>query len=197
LDASLASLALSPWALALLGLCIGSFLNVVVHRLPQMMERQWRADCAALSETDSAAIPPQDEPFNLVSPRSRCPHCGHLITWYENIPVLSYLWLRGRCSACRGGISMRYPLVELFTAGLFGLIAWRIGADLTVLVWLAVAAALLTMALIDWDTTLLPDDITLPLLWSGLIAAALGWTVSLESAVWGAIAGYLALWLVY
>jgi len=178
----------------LLGLLIGSFLNVVVYRLPKMLERQWAAECAELSGRPA----PEAERFNLMVPRSRCQKCGHQIRWFENIPVLSYLALRGRCSVCRTPISLRYPLVELATGGLFFFCAWTWGITPTGLVWSAFGAAILTLGLIDWDTTLLPDDITLPLLWGGLIAAALQWTtVPLPSALWGAVAGYLSLWLVY
>jgi leader peptidase (prepilin peptidase) / N-methyltransferase len=180
----------------ILGLLIGSFLNVVIHRLPKMMERQWAQECAELNP-QSGAIPEQPA-FNLLTPRSRCPHCGHAITWYENIPVFSYLALRGRCSSCKAGISVRYPLVELVTGALFFVCAWRWGATATGLIWCAFSAALLTLALIDWDTTLLPDDITLPLLWLGLVASALHWTpVPLTHALWGAVAGYLSLWLIF
>lgn len=178
----------------LLGLLIGSFLNVVVYRLPKMLERQWAAECAELNGRPT----PEAERFNLMVPRSRCQKCGHQIRWFENIPVLSYLALRGRCSVCRTPISLRYPLIELATGGLFFFCAWTWGITPTGLVWSAFGAAILTLGLIDWDTTLLPDDITLPLLWGGLIAAALQWTtVPLPSALWGAVAGYLSLWLVY
>jgi len=216
-------LLLSPWVLALLGLAIGSFMNVVVHRLPLMMERQWWADAAAqLAEAESfrrvfAAEAPGGltragaalektldalQPLTLSRPRSRCPACGHRIRWHENIPVLSWLWLKGRCSACATPISVRYPLVEIGTAVLFGALAWRLGAEPMTLLWCAVAAVLLTLALIDWDTTLLPDALTQPLLWGGLIVAALGWNTSaggltLASALGGAVAGYLSLWSVY
>jgi leader peptidase (prepilin peptidase) / N-methyltransferase len=179
-----------------LGLLIGSFLNVVIHRLPKMMERQWAQECAELN-TQSGVIAEQPA-FNLLTPRSRCPHCGHVIAWYENIPVVSYVALRGRCSSCKAGISARYPLVELVAGALFFVCAWRWGATAAGLAWCAFSAALLTLALIDWDTTLLPDDITLPLLWLGLVASALQWTpVPLTSALWGAVAGYLSLWLIY
>jgi leader peptidase (prepilin peptidase) / N-methyltransferase len=179
-----------------LGLLIGSFLNVVIHRLPKMMERQWAQECAELNPQNSAA--PELPAFNLLTPRSRCPHCGHAIAWYENIPVVSYVALRGRCSSCKAGISVRYPLVELVTGALFFVCAWRWGATTTGLVWCVFSAALLTLALIDWDTTLLPDDVTLPLLWLGLVSSALQWTpVPLTSALWGAVAGYLSLWLIY
>lgn len=177
-----------------LGLLIGSFLNVVIYRLPKMLERQWAAECAELNGRPA----PEAEPFNLMVPRSRCQKCGHQISWFENIPVLSYLFLRGKCSVCRTPISLRYPLVELATGGLFAFSAWTWGITPTGLVWSAFAAAILALGLIDWDTTLLPDDITLPLLWGGLIAAALQWTaVPLSASLWGAVAGYLSLWLVY
>lgn len=177
-----------------LGLLIGSFLNVVIYRMPKMMERQWAAECAELSGKDA----PQTEPFNLMVPRSRCQQCGHQILWYENIPVLSYLFLRGKCSACATPLSPRYPLVELTTAALFAYCAWKWGVTPTAGVWTAFAAALLTLGLIDWDTTLLPDDITYPLLWGGLIAASLQWIdTTLMAAMWGAVAGYMSLWLIY
>ena len=173
----------------LLGLLIGSFLNVVIHRLPRMMERQWAAECAqyaqdaGLAADDSAATQTQ-EPFNLVTPRSRCPSCGHEVRWYENIPVLSYIGLRGRCSGCGTRISLRYPLVELATAALFYACAVRWGWSFATLAWCGFSAALVALTLIDWDTTLLPDDITLPLLWAGLLAAVAGWTaVPLADAV--------------
>jgi leader peptidase (prepilin peptidase)/N-methyltransferase len=177
-----------------LGLLIGSFLNVVIYRLPLMLEAQWKAECAELSGKESPAA----EKFNLMVPHSRCPKCNHQIRWYENIPVLSYLFLRGKCSVCATPISLRYPLVELTTGALFSYCAWTWGATPTALVWSGFAASVLALGLIDWDTTLLPDDITLPLLWAGLIAATLQWTtVALSAAVWGAVAGYVSLWLVY
>jgi leader peptidase (prepilin peptidase)/N-methyltransferase len=187
------SVLLSPWGLGLLGLCVGSFLNVVVHRLPRMMERAWRLEAAELLAVESAA-PPE---IGLAKPASRCPSCGHAIRWYENIPVLSWLALRGRCSACKTPISPRYPLVELATAALFAALAWRFGSQPVVLAWCGFVAVLLALAAIDWDTTLLPDSLTQPLLWAGLIAASLGWTLPLPAALWGAVAGYLALWSVY
>ena len=180
--------------LGLLGLLIGSFLNVVIHRLPRMLERQWAAECAELAGQPAAG----GEPFNLTVPRSRCPHCGHGIRWHENIPVLSYLLLRGRCSHCHGAIGLRYPAVELLTGALFYACAWRWGASPSALAWSAFSAMLLALALIDWDTTLLPDDLTLPLLWLGLLAAAVHWIATdLNSAFWGAVAGYGSLWAVY
>jgi leader peptidase (prepilin peptidase) / N-methyltransferase len=135
--------------------------------------------------------------LSVVRPRSRCPACDHELRWFENIPLLSWLFLKARCSACGTPISARYPLVEVATALLFGAIAWRFGAQPPTLAWCAFGATLVALALIDWDTTLLPDALTLPLLWGGLVAAALGWTVPLTSALWGAVAGYLTLWTVY
>lgn len=185
---------LSPGVLAVFGLCIGSFLNVVIHRLPQMLERQWRRDSAEM-----LGQPPLDEgpPLSLTTPRSRCPHCGHQIRWHENIPVVGWLMLRGRCAHCRAAISPRYPLVEVLTAALFAAVGWRLGPHPAALAWCGVMAALVALTFIDWDTTLLPDDITLPLLWAGLIASAAGWTLPLSTALWGAVAGYLSLWAVY
>lgn len=178
----------------LLGLVIGSFLNVVIYRFPVMLEAQWKAECEELSDKEASA----PAVFNLMVPRSRCQQCHHQIRWYENIPVVSYAFLRGKCSACGTGISIRYPLVELAVGGLFFFCAWRWGATPTALAWSGFSAALVTLAMIDWDTTLLPDDITLPLLWAGLIAATLHLTsVALPTAVWGAVAGYMSLWLVY
>ncbi len=177
-----------------LGLLIGSFLNVVIYRLPKMMERQWAQECTEMS----GQVAPETPAFNLMVPRSRCPHCGHAIRWYENVPVLSYLALRGACSACKASISPRYPVVELATGALFFFCANHWGVGATGLAWCAFSTALVALALIDWDTTLLPDDITLPLLWLGLVAANLHWIpVDLPSALWGAIAGYLSLWSIY
>lgn len=179
----------------ILGLLIGSFLNVAIYRMPKMMERQWAEECAELT----GIAPEPSEKLNLLVPRSRCSSCGHLIRWYENIPVLSYLFLRGKCSACAAPYGVRYPLVEAVTGGLFFFCAWTWGWTPTTLAWCGFSAALLALAVIDWDTTLLPDDITLPLLWSGLIVAALQWNmaVSLPTALWGAVGGYLFLWGVY
>ena len=185
-----------------MGLLVGSFLNVVIYRLPKMLERQWAAECAEYAGTIGAVVPAAEATaggvFNLAHPRSRCQGCGHQLQWYENIPVLSYLFLRGRCSSCGVHISLRYPLVELVTAALFFFCVQRWGATPTGLAWCAFSAALVVLAFIDWDTTLLPDDLTLPLLWAGLLASALRWIdVPLFSSVVGAAAGYLSLWLVY
>ena len=188
----------SPWleasVLGILGLLIGSFLNVVIYRLPLMLEAQWKSECAALSGQEETG----NETFNLLTPRSRCPGCGHPISWYENIPLLSYMVLRGKCSSCSAPIRIRYPVVELTSGALFFYCGWKWGLTPTAAAWSGFAAALLVLSLIDWDTTLLPDDITLPLLWAGLIAAAIQWTsVPLGESLWGAVAGYLSLWLIY
>jgi leader peptidase (prepilin peptidase)/N-methyltransferase len=203
-----------PAALALLGLAIGSFLNVVIHRLPLMLERRWWSDVVhQLSDHDSyqrvfsGAAPESvlqtasglrkaiDEwpSLSLARPASRCPSCGHRIRPVENIPLLSWLLLRGRCAACKTRISARYPLVEVLCAALFALVGWRIGAHPQALLWCGFAAALIALSLIDWDTTVLPDAITLPLLWAGLLAAAFGWTLPLATALAGAVGGYLTL----
>ncbi|WP_445819041.1 prepilin peptidase [Aquabacterium sp. A3] len=189
---------LTPWGLGILGLCVGSFLNVVVHRLPKMLEARWQADAAEVLGQTAAANTATTEPITLSKPASRCPSCGHAIRWYENVPVISWLLLRGKCSACKTPISLRYPLVEAVTAGLFVVCGQQFGAQPTTLLWCGFVAVLLAASLIDWDTTLLPDDLTLPLMWAGLVVAALGWTaLPLKDAVWGAVAGYLSLWSVY
>jgi leader peptidase (prepilin peptidase)/N-methyltransferase len=187
---------LTPWGLAVLGLCVGSFLNVVIHRLPRMLEQQWKLD-AAYTLGQEVREPAPAEQLTLSKPASRCPACGHQIRWYENIPVVSWLALRGKCSACGTGISVRYPLIELLTAGLFAGCGLQFGAQPTTLLWCGFVAVLVAASAIDWDTTLLPDDLTLPLLWAGLVASALGWNLPLADALWGAVAGYLSLWSVY
>jgi leader peptidase (prepilin peptidase)/N-methyltransferase len=178
---------------AVFGLAIGSFLNVVIHRLPKMMERDWHAQCAELRGETPAAHPR----YNLASPRSSCPACGHQITALENVPVVSYLWLRGKCSACGTKIGVRYPVVEVATAVLTAYAAWRFGLG-----WQAFGAMLfvwcmVALTFIDVDTQLLPDAITLPLLWAGLLINLRGTFVDLAGAVVGAVAGYLVLWSVY
>lgn len=186
--------------LGVLGLLVGSFLNVVIHRLPKMMELRWAAECAECQATEdaSASVESETPAFNLMVPRSRCPHCDHQIRWFENIPVFSYAALRGRCSQCAAPISARYPLVELTTAVLFAWCGWHWAMSWEALAWCGFSAAVLALGCIDWDTTLLPDDITLPLLWAGLCAAGLGLIDTvLPDALWGAVAGYLSLWLVY
>ena len=179
-----------------LGLLVGSFLNVVIYRLPKMMEQQWAAECAELT---GQTTEPTAEKLSLISPRSRCSNCGHLIAWYENIPVLSYIFLRGKCSVCGTPFGIRYPIVEVSSGLLFAFCSWRWGNTPATLAWCGFSAALLASAVIDWDTTLLPDDITMPLLWAGLVFAVLQFNpqVRLPDALWGAVAGYLSLWSVY
>jgi leader peptidase (prepilin peptidase)/N-methyltransferase len=186
----------------LLGLLIGSFLNVVIHRLPIIMERDWRMQCAELAASSvptGGAVPPAPtfEPLSLVAPRSRCPHCGHQIGALENIPILSYLLLKGRCKGCGKAISPRYPFVEAITGLLFGYAAWRYGFTLATAGALVFIAAMIALTFIDFDTQLLPDDITLPLVWAGLLINLNGTFATLANAVIGAAAGYLILWLVY
>lgn len=190
---------LQPFALyltGLLGLLVGSFLNVVIHRYPIMLQRRWRQDAS-----DFLQLPPpvDAEPhYSLMLPRSACPKCGHAIAWWENIPLISYALLRGRCRGCGTGISLRYPLVELLTGLAFGYVGWRYGLDWTALFYLLFGALLLTLTFIDLDHQLLPDDLTLPLLWLGLLGALLGVTgIALETALIGAMVGYLSLWSVY
>ena len=177
-----------------LGLLIGSFLNVVIYRLPKMLEAEWAANCAELAGSE----PKLAEPFNLMRPRSMCQSCRHQIRWYENIPVVSYLLLRGKCAQCNTGISLRYPVIELATAGFFVMIATLHGIGLAGFAWAAFACLLIAQFFIDFDTQLLPDDLNYLILWLGLIASAIGWTtVPLKSAVWGSVLGYLSLWTVY
>ena len=192
-----------PWffigTAVVFGLAVGSFLNVVIHRLPKMMEADWRAQCLDFLHPDQAQAESATAPqrYNLVVPRSACPSCGHKITAIENIPVLSYLALRGKCSKCRTPIGVRYPLVELLTGVLTGFLAWHFGVSWQALFAIIFLWALITLTFIDADTTLLPDDITLPLLWLGLLINVAGTFTTLPSAVIGAVAGYLALWSVY
>ncbi len=194
MDAQLAEALLSPPVLGLLGLCIGSFLNVVIHRLPLMMERDWKLESAELLGV-KVDIP---GPITLSAPRSRCPSCTHPIGWQENIPLVSYLALRGRCAACKTPISMRYPAIELLTAVLFAACGWRFDAHPATLLWCGLCATLVALAFIDLDTQFLPDDLTLPLMWAGIVSSALGWTpVPLAASVGGAVAGYLSLWFVF
>jgi leader peptidase (prepilin peptidase)/N-methyltransferase len=178
----------------IVGLCAGSFLNVVIHRLPKMMDLAWRWHCAELAGSSAAAA--DRETYNLVVPRSACPSCGARITALENVPVLSYLWLRGRCAHCRARIGARYPVVEAITGVLSGYLAWRFGptprASAILFVW-----ALIALTGIDLEAELLPDSITLPLIWLGLLLNVGGTFTDLPSAVIGAAAGYLALWSVY
>lgn len=177
-----------------LGLMVGSFLNVVIHRLPRMMEREWLRNCAELQGT---ATTDDGTRYNLLVPRSACPGCGQAITAWQNIPVVSYLFLRGRCAGCKARISPRYPLVEALTGVLAGVIACQFSVTFTALAALIFVFALIALAFIDFDTQLLPDDITLPLLWLGLLLNLGGTFTDLRSAVIGAAAGYLVLWSIY
>lgn len=211
---------LSPYLLGLLGLCIGSFLNVVIHRVPLMMEREWWSDISQqlgdaaawkrVFGTSDAARPMLAQagrtvdvalsslaPLSLAKPRSRCPSCGHVLAWHENIPIAGWLLLKGKCSACKAPISARYPLVEAMTGALFAACGVKFGAQLGTLAWCAAVALLVAMAFIDLDTQLLPDSFTYALAGVGLLSAGFGWTgVTLESAAWGILAGYLSLWSV-
>jgi leader peptidase (prepilin peptidase)/N-methyltransferase len=180
-------------AFAVLGLLIGSFLNVVIHRVPKMIQRESDNYVAHESGKDL----PHTDRYNLMVPRSSCPHCGHQITALENIPVISWLVLRGKCRACKAPISARYPAVELLTALLSGLLVWRFGSGWAGLATLLFTYLLLAMTFIDFDTKFLPDDLTYPLLWAGLLVNMNGTFVPLRDAVIGAAAGYLALWSVY
>jgi leader peptidase (prepilin peptidase)/N-methyltransferase len=180
-------------AAVVLGLVVGSFLNVVIHRLPRMLEREWQAQCAELR----GEATPVDGPYNLLLPRSACPQCGHGIRWYENIPLLSFALLRGRCSACGHPIGWRYPLVEAASGLLAGYAAWHFGLGWEAPAAMALLWALLALTVIDLDTHLLPDRITQPLLWAGLLVNWQGVFVPLEDALLGAVAGYGTLWLVY
>lgn len=179
--------------ITLLGLLVGSFLNVVIYRLPLMMEREWQAQCDELS----GKVVGQQEAFSLCKPRSRCPHCSHSISALENIPVLSYVLLGGKCSECKTNISIRYPVIEALTGMMSGLVAFYFGFD-----WICLAALLFTWSLIaltfiDVDHQLLPDSITLPLIWLGIFVNLFGTFTDLQSSVIGAIVGYLSLWSVY
>ncbi len=176
-----------------IGLTVGSFLNVVIHRLPLMMERDWQAQCQ-----EYLGEPPKEQsPLSLAKPASHCPHCGHKIRFYENIPVLSYLWLRGRCSACQQAISVRYPLIELLTAVMSAVIAWHFGFGWQAGAGLLLTWALIALSVIDTDHQLLPDVITLPFLWLGLMLSLFPVFADVRSSLIGAIAGYLSLWTVY
>lgn len=179
----------------LLGLIIGSFLNVVIHRLPRMMEREWRQQAREILEPDVTHEP--EPTYNLILPHSHCPHCQHEIKAWQNIPVVSYLLLRGRCGNCQGRISPRYPLVELLTAALSMIVAWQFGFGWAAGAMLLVTWGLISLSLIDADTQLLPDVLVLPLLWLGLIVNSFGLFTDLTTALWGAVFGYLSLWSVY
>lgn len=179
---------------AILGLIVGSFLNVVIHRTPIVLMRRWQRDCKEL-----AGRPPKTagKKFNLVTPRSRCPHCRHTISALENIPVLSYLWLRGKCSACHKPISPRYPLIELLSAALAAVTAWHFGFGVAAVAAITLTWVLVALTFIDIDHQLLPDVLVLPFLWAGLLLNLFNVYTPLPNAVIGAVTGYLSLWLVY
>jgi len=192
-----------PWfyvgTVLVLGLIVGSFLNVVIHRLPKMMESDWRQQCIEFlhpEEAEKSAAAPAPR-YNLVVPRSNCPACGHQISAVENVPVLSYLFLGGKCSACKAPISIRYPLVEALTGLASAYAAWHFGVSGAAVFAIVYIWALVALTFIDADTTLLPDDITLPLLWLGLLVNLGGMFTDVRSALVGAVAGYLILWAVY
>ncbi|MFT4561572.1 MAG: leader peptidase (prepilin peptidase)/N-methyltransferase [Gammaproteobacteria bacterium] len=179
----------------IMGLLVGSFLNVVIHRLPLMMEREWRGECESFLSSDST--PDESEPFNLMTPRSRCPSCNHEISALENIPVISYVVLGGKCKACKASISARYPVIEVTSAIVAIAVSLRFGFGAAGISALALSWCLISLAAIDMDTQLLPDAITLPLLWAGIIVNFFGVFVSLKESVLGAILGYLSLWTVF
>ena len=188
---------------ALIGLIVGSFLNVVIHRLPKMLERDWDGQAAELLEQKNLAdvakkLRSADTArYNLMTPASACPHCSHKIRAYENIPIISYVFLRGRCSSCKAPISIRYPIIEAISGVLAAYIGWRFGFTLAMAAALVFAWSLVALTAIDIDTQLLPDDITLPLLWVGLLVNLNNGFTPLPLAVIGAVAGYLSLWSVY
>jgi leader peptidase (prepilin peptidase)/N-methyltransferase len=186
----------------IVSLMIGSFLNVVIHRLPIMMERSWRQQCEAFLDEDKdhsnreEADKPKEK-YNLIIPGSRCPHCGHQIGPLENIPVISYLFLKGKCSSCGQRISVRYPIIEAITALLSIIVAWQFGFSWQTAAGLALTWALIALTMIDFDKQLLPDDITLPYVWIGLFLAMFGVFADVDSSIIGAVAGYLSLWSFY
>jgi leader peptidase (prepilin peptidase) / N-methyltransferase len=190
---SLTHPAVFPWLCFAVGVCVGSFLNVVIYRLPKIMERDWQLQCAELRGEE----PPKQETFNLALPRSRCPACAHPISALENIPIASYLALRGKCSACGTRISPRYPLIEAMSGLASAYAAWHFGFGFAAVAAMLFLWCMIALSFIDFDTQLLPDSVTLPLLWAGLLLNLGGTFVDLGSAVIGAAAGYLALWGVY
>ncbi len=192
-----ASPLLSYGVLALLGLIVGSFLNVVIHRVPEMLRRHWIAECQALMQGEDAGEAADPPRYDLIHPPSTCPHCGHRIRAWENIPLLSYVLLRGRCRNCHERISVRYPMVEALTAAVSLVVLWRLGLTAQMIAALFLTWTLVALSFIDLDTQLLPDTITLPLLWAGLLVNLDGLYVPLRDAVIGAAAGYLVLWSVY
>ncbi len=188
-------------SIIILGLLVGSFLNVVIYRLPIMLKRQWRQDCKLfLAENDDQPAPqntPPEARFNLFLPRSTCPHCGHLVTAWENIPVISYVLLRGKCRRCAAAISLRYPLVEILSAAMAVYIAWHFGVSWQTTAAIILSWALICLSFIDYDHQYLPDNITLPFLWLGLLLNLNGLFTDIQSAIIGTMAGYLILWSIY
>ena len=191
--APLAHPAVFPWLCLAMGLCVGSFLNVVIHRLPKIMQRDWELQCAELR----GEKPPEQEPFSLAVPRSRCPACAQPITVLQNIPLASYLALGGKCAACGARISPRYPLIEALSGLASAYAAWHFGFGLAAFAAMAFLWCMIALSFVDFDTQLLPDSITLPLVWAGLMLNLAGTFTDLGSAVIGAVAGYLSLWCVY
>ena len=188
------NLAVFAVCVGFVGLLIGSFLNVVIYRLPKMLMRDWRMQAREVLDLPEQA---DAEPFNLILPNSSCPHCGHEIKPWENIPLVSWLLLRGKCSGCKEAISIRYPLVEL-ACGLFSaVVAWQFGVSWEALAMLVLTWGLLSMSLIDADHQILPDVLVLPLLWLGLILNSFGFFTSLSDALWGAVIGYMSLWSIF
>ena len=191
----------TPWlfytATLLLGLCVGSFLNVVIYRFPAMLERDWRIQCHEYLELGDAKIDDKLQQLSLAKPDSRCPHCGHKIRAWENIPVLSYLFLKGKCSSCSTKISLRYPSIELITGVLSVLVAMQFGVSLATLCALLFTWVLVALTLIDYDKQLLPDDLTLPLLWLGLLISFFDIFTNTQSSLVGAMLGYMVLWTVF
>ena len=181
-------------------LIIGSFLNAAIYRIPEMMQKEWHQECTEFlqeKETKQQVPSKQEEKFNLMTPRSTCPHCGHMITALENIPVISYLFLRGKCSSCKTTISLQYPLIEIFTALLSIFIAWKFGFTWQTLAALVLTWTLITLSIIDAKTMLLPDNLTLPLMWLGIAVNYQHLFVDLQSSVLGAMIGYLFLWTLF
>lgn len=181
----------------IVGLCVGSFLNVIIYRVPIILEREWQKEAKHILDIDPAGNSEDSETFNLAYPNSRCPHCGHAIKPYENIPVISWIFLKGKCSKCSAPISLRYPAIELFTGILSGFVAYQFGFSVAAAAAVLLSWFLIALTMIDYDHQLLPDNMTLPLMWLGLILNYFGVFTDLGSALWGAIAGYGTLWLVY
>ncbi|MCB1755049.1 MAG: prepilin peptidase [Gammaproteobacteria bacterium] len=182
---------------ALFSLFVGSFLNVVIYRLPIMMENSWRRECRELLDHEPGNDSQAETTFNLMVPRSRCPSCGQLINAWQNIPVISYILLRGKCGNCGTPISIQYPIIEIVTSILCVLVALKFGVSIQTLAGIIITWSLITLTVIDFRHTLLPDDITLPVLWLGLIASLLPVFVSPSEAIVGAAVGYLSLWSIY